>query len=171
MIRDHVKAIHFAGQIIHHGFKAAGSYDPFRKILFLVNDGCEDNDRAVYVVHHELSSLFLSSHSFFVNPWTANNPEGYVYLYDKSSDTLQTFNNTSSTGTALDFEKGFMNTYGQTNFENDFNEYSAMIFTYPVQFKKIMDQYPRVRSKFLVWLKYYHSIDPVFTEAYLFGKE
>ncbi|MGD9367812.1 MAG: hypothetical protein PVH87_19080 [Desulfobacteraceae bacterium] len=47
-------------------------------------------------------------------------------------------------------EKGFMNIYGQTDFENDFNEYSAVIFTYPQMFKKIMNQYPRVRGKFLV---------------------
>ena len=45
-----------------------------------------------------------------------------------------------------------------------------MIFTYPEKFKKIMNQYPRVRAKFQVWLDYYHKIDPIFTEAYFFGK-
>lgn len=42
-----------------------------------------------------------------------------------------------------------MNTYGQIVFENDFNEYSAMIFTYQQKFKKIMNQYLRLRGKFL----------------------
>ncbi len=63
-----------------------------------------------------------------------------------------------------------MDSYGQTNFENDFNEFSAMIFTYPDKFKKIMRRYPRVRAKFLVWLNFYHKIDPIFTEEYFFGK-
>jgi hypothetical protein len=34
----------------------------------------------------------------------------------------------------------------------------------------IMEQYPRVRGKFLVWLEFYQKIDPVFTEEYLLGK-
>ena len=69
------------------------------------------------------------------------------------------------------YEDGFMNTYGQTDFENDFNEYSAMIFTYPEKFKQIMARHPRVRGKFLVWLKFYQEIDPIFTEEYLLGAE
>lgn len=56
-----------------------------------------------------------------------------------------------------------------TDFENDFNEYSAMIFTYPEKFKKIMNQYPRVRAKFEIWLDFYQKINPIFTEAYLLG--
>ena len=28
---------------------------------------------------------------------------------------------------------------------------------------------PRVRGKFLVWLKFYQEIDPIFTEEYLLG--
>jgi hypothetical protein len=45
-----------------------------------------------------------------------------------------------------------------------------MIFTYPEKFKTIMNQYPRVRGKFLVWLDFYQMIDPIFTEAYLLGE-
>jgi hypothetical protein len=63
-----------------------------------------------------------------------------------------------------------MRAYGQTDFENDFNEYSGMIFTYPQKFKKIMKQYPRVRGKLKVWLELYQKIDPIFTEKYLLGK-
>ena len=64
-----------------------------------------------------------------------------------------------------------MDTYGQTEFENDFNEYSAMIFTYPEKFKKILHQYLRVRGKFKVWLDFYRMIDPIFTEEYLLGSK
>jgi len=76
---------------------------------------------------------------------------------------------TSLVGTEADYEKGFMNSYGQTNFENDFNEYAAMVFAYPEKFKQIMNQYPRVRCKFLVFLDFYQKIDPIFTEEYFFG--
>lgn len=67
------------------------------------------------------------------------------------------------------YQYGIITNYGLTSFENDFNEYSAMIFTYPEKFRKIMNQYPRVRGKFKVWLEFYRKVDPIFTEAYLLG--
>ncbi len=84
---------------------------------------------------------------------------------------LEIHKSTSIVGTEADYEKGFMDTYGETSVENDFNEYAGMIFTYPQKFKKIMDKYPRVRGKFLVWLEFYHNIDPIFTEEYLLGSK
>ena len=108
-----------------------------------------------------------------MNPWTDLNPTNFKYLGDiyDSWKALRRDVKITRKGNIQDYEKGFMNTYGQTNFGNDFSEYSAMIFTYPNKFKKIMNQYPRVRGKFLVWLNFYHQIDPIFTEAYLFGKD
>lgn len=169
VVRKHLKSIQFAGKIDDHGFNTGGTYDPFRRILYLVDDGSQDEKRSIYTIHHEFSSLLLLSRSFFVNPWTDHNPETFNYLYKGTYDALEIYKNTSLVGTSDDYEKGFMNTYGQTDFENDFNEYSAMILTHPNKFKKIMGQYPRVRGKFIVWLEFYQKIDPIFTEAYLFG--
>lgn len=169
VIKSYLNGIHFAAEIDQRGFKYGGSYDPFRKIIYLVNHGFINEDDAIKTIHHELSSLILLSHSFFINPWTDQNPQNFEYLYDVTDNTLKTYKSTSSVGTELEYEKGFMNTYGQTDFENDFNEYSEMIFTYPQKFKEIMNQYPRVRGKFLVWLEFYRKIDPIFTEEYLLG--
>jgi hypothetical protein len=169
VIKNHLKTIQFAGKIVENGLDYGGTYDPFRQILYLANSGSINADQAMSIIHHELSSLLLKSHSFFINPWTDNNPKKFVYLCEISKNHLQTLINASMDGSELDYENGFMNTYGQTDFENDFNEYSAMIFTYPEKFKKIMYQYPRVKGKFKVWLEFYQQIDPIFTEKYLFG--
>jgi hypothetical protein len=171
VIKNHLNVIQFAGEIDDHGFMAGGTYDPFRRILYIANNGSQKDNRSIYVFHHEFSSLLLTSHSFYMNPWTDNNQKEFEYLYDTTKNALKTYNSTSLVGTEVDYEKGFIDTYGQTNFENDFNEYSAMIFTYPQKFKEIMDQYPRVRGKFLVWLEYYQNIDPIFTEEYLLGSK
>lgn len=170
VIQNYLNGIHFAAKINEDGFEYGGSYDPYRRILYIVDSGYEKENRPLYAIHHELSSLFLARHSLFINPWTDNNPGNFRYLYEESDDKLKTYKSTSMDGSADDYEKGFMNTYGQTNFENDFNEYSAMIFTYPQRFKKIMNQYPRVRGKFLVWLEFFQKIDPIFTEKYLLGE-
>lgn len=169
VIKQYLNAIYFADEINHEGFKYGGSYDQFRRIIYLVDNGRQSDDSAMYTFHHEFSSLLLSRHSMLLNPWFENNPKDFVYLYSIGANQLEIYNSTSSYGTEADYSKGFMDTYGQTEFENDFNEYSAMIFTYPEKFKRIMDQYPRVRGKFLVWLKFYQEIDPIFTEEYLLG--
>jgi hypothetical protein len=169
VIKKYLNAIYFANEIDVDGFKLGGTYDPFRRIIYMVDNGGNNNTQSMHVFHHEFSSLLLNSHSFFVNPWTDNNPQDFSYLYDINKNRLQTYNKTSLLGTEADYEKGFMNTYGQTDFGNDFSEYSAMIFTDPRKFKKIMNRYPRVRGKFMVWLQYYKKIDPIFTEEYLLG--
>jgi hypothetical protein len=170
VIKKYLNAIYFANEIDVDGFKLGGTYDPFRRIIYMVDNGGNNNTQSMHVFHHEFSSLLLNSHSFFVNPWTDNNPQDFSYLYDINKNRLQTYNKTSLLGTEADYEKGFMNTYGQTDFGNDFSEYSAMIFTYPEKFKKIMNKYSRVRGKFKVWLEFYQKIDPIFTEEYLLGE-
>jgi hypothetical protein len=170
IIKKYLNAIHFAGEIDQGGLKYGGSYDPFRKIIYIVNNGWQNNELGERVFHHEFSSLLLKHHSFFVNPWTDNNPKDFKYfneIYDSYAAMKK------ARKAIMDhacYKKGIVTNYGLTNFENDFNEYSAMIFTYPKKFKKIMEKYPRVRGKFKVWLDFYQKIDPVFTEEYLLGK-
>ena len=171
VITNSLNAIHFAGEIDQFGFKYGGSYDPFRRIIFLVNDGGQTDDLAESVFHHEFSSILLNRHTFFINPWEAVNPKEFKYLYE----TYGNFKNLPNSialngkGSEEDYMDGFLDDYSRTDFENDYNAYSAMIFTYPEKFKKIMNQYPRVRKKFLIWLEFYQKIDPIFTEKYLFG--
>jgi hypothetical protein len=152
-----------------NGFRCGGTYDQFRRIVYLTNNGSLKDDRAVANFHHEFSSLLLSCHGFFLNPWIGKNPLGFKYLQEKSANWTTIWRDIKfyGEGTEVDYRKGFINNYGQTNFENDFNEYAAMIFTYPQKFKKIMNKYPRVRGKFLLFLDFYHKIDPIFTEEYL----
>jgi hypothetical protein len=172
VIEKYLKGIYFAGEIDQGGFKYGGSYDPFRRIVYLVNKGRQSEDDAISTFHHEFSSLIMAHNSFFINPWIEKNPKNFIYFGDRydSWKALKKDIAISNNGNQEDYKNGFMNTYAQTNFGNDFSEYSAMIFTYPEKFKKIMNRYPRVKAKFLVWLNYYHKIDPVFTEEYFLGQ-
>ena len=108
VIKTCIGAIYFAGEIDQNGLKYGGSYDPFRRILYIVDNGYRSEDQSVYTIHHELSSLLLYRKSFFINPWTDNNPPSFRYLYDITGDALKIYNNTSSIGAKPDFEKGFM---------------------------------------------------------------
>jgi hypothetical protein len=169
VIQNYINAIYFAKEIDIAGRKAGGTYDPFRRIIYLVDNGGKNSDQAMSTFHHEFSSLLINRHSFWINPWTNHHPKGFKYL-DDIYDTWKEVEEAGRTFTDNKcYKLGFVSDYGLTNFSNDFSEYSEMIFTYPERFKKIMDQYPRVRGKFLVWLDFYQKIDPVFTEEYLLG--
>lgn len=172
VIKKNLNAIYFAGIIDADGLWYGGTYDPFRRIVYLVDSGTKSDDQAMDTFHHEFSSLLLKRHSFFVNPWSDHNSKDFKYFREKNDnwETLEKALDSTEDGNAEVYEQGFVTVYGQTNFENDFNEYSALIFTYPQKFKKIMDQYPRVRSKFLLWLEFYQKLDPIFTEAHFFGE-
>jgi hypothetical protein len=168
VIKKYLNAIQFAGEIEAEGVPSYwGTYDPFRRIIYLVDNGTKNDDQSMGTFHHEFSSLLLKSHSFFINPWTDHNPKNFEYFRDIYDD-FETMEKNRDVITDYN-EMGMVTNYGLTSFENDFNEYASMIFTYPQKFKKIMNQYPRVRGKFLVWLKFYQRIDPIFTEEYLLG--
>ncbi len=168
VINNYLKAIQFAGEIEDDVYSSYwGTYDPFRRIIYLIDNGDKNDNQAMSTFHHEFSSLLLKSHSFWVDPWTENNPKDFKY-YEDIYDNYATMKKNREVDKDFN-EKGMVSNYGLTSFENDFNEYSAMIFTYPERFKKIMKRYPRVRGKFKVWLEFYHKIDPIFTEQYLLG--
>jgi hypothetical protein len=169
VIKNYLNGVYFAGLLKDGVLYGGGTFDSTRRIVYLVDNGTKSGQEAMATFHHEFSSLLLSRHGWLINPWLEQHPEGFRYRSQMYEDSKDVYAGTSLFGTKANYEKGFVNSYGQTNFENDFNEYAAMVFAYPEKFKQIMDQYPRVRGKFLVFLDFYQKIDPIFTEAYFFG--
>ncbi|MBT8340984.1 MAG: hypothetical protein HKP58_01040 [Desulfatitalea sp.] len=171
IIKRYLNAIYFAGEIDDGEAKYAGTLDPFRRIVYLVDNGYYDDEQAISTFHHEFCTMLLRSHSFYVNPWTDNHPKDFKYLWEIYDAWEEVREARLSVTDEYCYERGIVTNYGLTTFSNDLSEYSSMIFTYPEKFKKIMNQYPRVRGKFLVWLEFYQKIDPIFTEAYLLGEK
>jgi hypothetical protein len=91
VIKSYLNAIHFAGDINEGGFRYGGSFDPFKRVVYLIDDGRLTDDHAIYAFHHEFSSLLLGRHSLFLNPWFDQNPKGFVYAYDTEKDHLQIY--------------------------------------------------------------------------------
>jgi hypothetical protein len=65
VIKKYLNVIQFAGEIednVHSSYW--GTYDPFRRIIYLVDNGEKSDDQAISTFHHEFSSLLLKSRSF-----------------------------------------------------------------------------------------------------------
>jgi hypothetical protein len=169
VIKEYLNAIYFAKALDCDGLQYSGTYDPFRRIVYLVNDGKQSDNFSVAAFHHEFSSVLLKRHTVFLNPWLELNPRNFKYSQELTNNVEDIYG-VSLEGTIVDYKDGFLNAYSQISFEDDFNEFSRIIFTQPEKFKKIMNQYPQIRSKFMIWLEFYHKIDPIFTEEYLLNK-
>ena len=169
VIKEYLSAIYFAKELDLNGLKYGGTYDPFQRVVYLVNNGEKPDDLSIATFHHEFSSILLKRNGFFLNPWLKQNPLNFKYLQEIKGNSKEIYMGKFE-GTSVDYKKGFLNAYSQASFEEDFNEYATMILTYPLKFQKIMDQYPKVRGKFKIWLEFYHKVDPIFTEEYLLGK-
>ncbi len=169
VIKEYLSAIYFAKELDYKELRYAGTYDAFRKIVYLIDNGNRSNELSIGTFHHEFSSLLLKRHTFFLNPWLEQNPKGFKYSKE-TANTIKDIYGVSHVGTPEDYNLGFMNAYCRISFEDDFNEYSKIIFMQPGKFKKIMNQYPRVRAKFKIWLDFYHKIDPIFTEEYVLSE-
>jgi hypothetical protein len=169
VIKKYLNAVYFAKELEYNGTRYGGTYDPFRRIVYLVNNGKKSDDFAIGTFHHEFSSILLKRHGFFLNPWLEQNPKNFKYSNETKSDVKDIYD-ASFDGTDADYNLGFLDAYSRKSFEDDFNEYSRIIFTRPRRFKIIMNQYHRVRGKFKIWQDFYHKIDPIFTEEYLLGR-
>jgi hypothetical protein len=169
VIKEYLNAIYFAKELECNGTRYGGTYDPFRRIIYLVNNGKKTDDLSIGTFHHEFSSILLKRHTVLLNPWLEQNPKGFKYSKETISNNKDIYG-VSIDGTAADYDLGFLDAYSRKSFEDDFNEYSRIIFTQPRKFKRIMNQYHRVRAKFEIWQDFYHKIDPIFTEEYLLGK-
>lgn len=168
VIKDYLSSVYLVKTLERNDFAYGGSYDAFRKIVYLANDGNQNDELSVEIFHHEFSSILLKKSGFFLSPWLACNPDGFKYFYETNVGIKEIYSHTII-GKTADYEDGFLNEYSRSDFENDFNEFSRMIFSHPKEFEQIMNQYPRIYKKFRLWLSFYQEIDPVFTMAYLFG--
>jgi hypothetical protein len=115
-IRKYLKAIYFAGEVDHDGLMYGGTYDPFRKIIYLVDDGGKNSDEAISTFHHEFSSLLLNGNSFWIDPWTDNNPKDFIYIDDKYNNWKEVEKASNSYTDTDCYLKGFVTEYGVTNF-------------------------------------------------------
>lgn len=113
--------------------------------------------------HHEFSSILFRNYRFPTRRWEMCNPERFKY----SGSGVAALKNgqTSLEGSDELYQKGFLAGYSISALEEDYNVYSGIAFSQPERLRRLIRDYPKVREKFLVWLDFYRSIDPFFTQA------
>ncbi|MDP6635506.1 MAG: hypothetical protein QGG42_11440 [Phycisphaerae bacterium] len=131
------------------------------------------------VFHQEYSTLLMNRHLKHLDQqaWKAVNPKGFAYMGSNSWDRVRGKDGgakaiTKTGGTKLlttdakRLEQGFLVRYSMSSLENDVNGYAAALFANKSSFWANVDKHPTVRKKTDLAVKFYHRVNPAFTEEY-----
>jgi hypothetical protein len=169
-LMNNLERVYVVGKLSYSGIEAGGTNGIKR--VYLSNAGLEAGytDRFIEEsFHHEFSSVFLENHHdlFPETEWLRVNPPGFKY----GGDPVQAVKDNKSS-LELDpayLAKGFMCQYGTSDLEDDFNTLVEKMFLGGPEFWDLVGKYPGIRKKTLLTIRFYHSMNPVFTEKYFRG--
>ncbi|WP_145293881.1 hypothetical protein [Planctopirus ephydatiae] len=167
LLKQHLRTIYVLSELKYSGVITSGTNS--RNAVYLkigdVNKGFTDAHNEA-VLHAELSSILLRNQPKFLdeNAWKSVNPPDFKYLGSGVDAVKQ-----KKAGLKLDerlHEQGFLKEYAQSNLENDFNAFAAMIFAGDGSIWPIAEKHAAIRKKLDLTIGFYHQLDPVFTEDY-----
>jgi hypothetical protein len=155
-----LRALRLCGRIEFYDFTAEGAaYE--RDVYLAVQLGRADDDLEE-IFHHEFSLLLMKRHSFPFKAWTDANPSEFRYLGD-----LRIFLDTygwerSQESEPSLYREGLVVQYGRTTALEDANTYAQFVFAQPEYMKLLIETYPVIRAKYLVFKSFYLGLSPEF---------
>lgn len=151
VLEKNLEAFYLYGDLTLYGAKYGGTQ--LDKKLFIISAG----ERAGYsdqfireTFHHELSSILMRYNEFPVQKWRTALPKGFSYVQDsKSWEKEKAVINQGIDNTTGQYylNRGFINEYGTTSFENDVNTYAEYYFVHKEQLQQWAQTYPAIDEK------------------------
>ncbi len=170
VLKKNLKRIYVLKKLYFFGLEYGGTY--YRREIFLTNNGIKNGYTDQYIegtFHHEFSSVLIKRYGRFLDTegWLKANPDDFSY----GKGGVEALRN-NTTGLKLDtalFNKGFLNEYSLSSFEEDLNCYAEYLFRNNPGFWQAWEVSEAIRRKTAILISFYHRIDPVFTEEYFKG--
>lgn len=146
------------------GYDAAGLYDEVKGAIYIGTSGNGVLWSDFYIrstFHHELSSYILISEEISKELWYSFAPDDFKYPGDK--DWSYYFEDEHKVHEPeYYYQQGLVSDYGETSYENDFNEYARLVFTEPTRMASLIDKYPQIKKKYLYFKQVYLDFDKGF---------
>ncbi len=169
LLKKNLKAIYFLRSMKFYnvGYGGTNSTDA----LYLTNDGAAMGYSDLYLeqtLHHEFSSILYRNYFSRMDTagWNKANPEGFDYTDPESGVGAIRKNKSSQDLDTILCERGFLTQYALSGMENDINTVAQNLFSPSAGFWKTTDQFPRIREKVMLLIRFYNSINAEFTEQY-----
>ena len=139
--------------------------------VYLTNEGKEQGDSDWYIeqtFHHEFSSILYRNYPFLLDTvaWKAANISGFDYNDPEEGVGAIRKNSSSQDLDTTLCRVGFLTQYAYSGIENDINSIAENLFKPADGFWDVVDHFPRIKEKVQLLIKFYHNINPVFTEEY-----
>lgn len=167
MLRSCLVKVCVFGSMKFYGLPYGGTN--FLQTVYLSDDHLNPyftDDYIEKVFHHELSSILYRKYSshFDKTGWLAQNPPAFRY---GSGGAQAIMKGTASMELDPELaEDGFLAEYSKASFEEDMNVFAQCLFTGGRDFWRLVDLNNRIAEKTRIIIRFYHSINTIFTESY-----
>ena len=167
LIKSNLKVVYVVHRLKFFGVSAAGTNCYWK--VYIVNRGIAEgftDDFIEKVFHAEFSSILFDNYNtkFDQESWKKINPQSFKY----GTSGVDAVKQQKASENITDFllQQGFLSEYAQSTLENDFNSFAKNVFTADDHFWDIVGRHERIRKKLTLFINFYHSLDPVFSEEY-----
>lgn len=167
VLDENLNSVYVVKELWFYGVKFGGTNS--RSSVYIANRGINQgftDDYLASTFHHEFSSILLRNHYqlFEEGLWLSANKPGDQY---RKTGTQSLIEGTADTRFRGKYHmSGFLNQYGTSSLEEDFNTYAEALFCGGPRFWHIVDNYPRVAAKKDVVVAFYQALHPQFTEDF-----
>ncbi len=168
VVPKYIDRIVFLGSLSFYNVDYAGTC--LDNTLYLTSKGRNQgysDDFLKELFHHEMSSPFFYKYDFDIINWNAANPSEFTYLKtDKEVLAAIQEKDDDKRNELTLYKQGFLRNYAKSTFENDFNTYAQYIFVKPEKMRRLVNQYPKIKQKYLIIKSCYIKIDPRFSTVF-----
>ena len=167
VIKNNLKAIKLSKEVWFYGVRYGAS--AIDHTVYLTDSGREEGFTDFYIsqtFHHELSSVLMRNHAFPTQTWLDANPPDVKYQTDFENYLKSIAQDRDLKGNDYFYQRGVMSKYSYSTLENDFNLYAQTVFNEPVRMKMLINQYPRIKTKYEILKAFYLSISPKFSTVF-----
>ena len=175
VIQKHLNHVRFAEDLSFGGKQEySGTVDYKTKSIYVevAKEGeARPNEKVEGTIHHEFATFLMEIHNFPTNEWTKCNPPDFEYE-DPEGKGYNVMGTREYGSPKKYWPLGFVRGYSRASLDNDFENFSAIIFSEPRKAKLLTDHFPKLKDKYLVWLKVHQKIDEeFFAEERFFPKD
>ena len=162
VVADHLTDVFLLGRLEMMGHPIGGTYGP--SWLYVLVSPRLSEKTLLSTLHHEFSSILMRRHPFPAREWEQANEPGWKYA-GGSRNMIEEIESEGKSHQPLSadlFSRGFLTSYGQSCVEDDFNVYGSWLFTRRQELNSLAEQYPRIRKKRDLCVRFYQSLSPEF---------
>jgi len=170
LLKRYLSKVYLLGNMSYGSSPMLGTIDKLNRHIYLrKSDQAEKIEQAL---HHELAHLIYFNKNIYLpdfeTDWAKINPVGFAYQTN-FIDSVAT-NDTNAFSQDLG-NQGFLSLYAQNNFKEDFavmamNMFKQAPLVLKADFWSTVDNFPKIKEKFNLILKFYQEINSVFTAEY-----